>query len=169
MDLSSNSFNSVGVAPSSSSSSPTLWSLHLANNHFEGNLPLITRNCYELITLDLGGNGFTGEIPGWIAYSMPQLTFLRLSSNMLSGSIPHYPSRFSSSPSFSYYIYHTTGSPVPYLSTSRILPAWHSSRNMGRRSFISSRAPSSSRLQLVWILEERELCVQQDDSIHHGY
>jgi hypothetical protein len=90
MDLSSNSFNSVGVgvAPSSSSSSPTLWSLHLANNHFEGNLPLIIRNCYELITLDLGGNGFTGEIPGWIAESMPQLRFLRLSSNMLSGSIP---------------------------------------------------------------------------------
>ncbi|XP_008644794.2 LRR receptor-like serine/threonine-protein kinase FLS2, partial [Zea mays] len=90
MDLSSNSFSSVAPSSSSSSSaSDTLQSLHLANNRFQGNVPSIIRNCYELITLDLGGNNFTGEIPGWIiAESMPKLRFLRLSSNMLSGSIP---------------------------------------------------------------------------------
>ncbi|OEL23493.1 Receptor-like protein 12 [Dichanthelium oligosanthes] len=86
VDLSSNYFS--GIVPSSMSSSITLQSLHLANNHFEGNFPSIIKNRYKLITLDLGGNSFTGEIPSWIAESLPQLRFLRLSSNMFSGFIP---------------------------------------------------------------------------------
>lgn len=63
-------------------------SLHLAKNHFVGNVPSIIKKCRKLITLDLGGNNFTGEIPPWIAESMPRLRFLRLSSNMFSGMIP---------------------------------------------------------------------------------
>lgn len=87
MDLSSNSFHGV-LPPWPTSSSITLQSLHLANNHFEGDFPSIIKKCDNLITLDLASNSFTGEIPSWIAQSSPQLRFLRLSSNMFAGTIP---------------------------------------------------------------------------------
>lgn len=87
MDLSSNSLHGV-IPPWPGSSSLTLQSLHLANNHFKGDFPSVIKKCGNLITLDLASNSFTGEIPSWIAESSPQLRLLRLSSNMFAGKIP---------------------------------------------------------------------------------
>jgi Leucine rich repeat len=41
----------------------------------------------SLVTLDLGENNFSGEIPVWIGSSFPVLKILRLHSNKFNGSI----------------------------------------------------------------------------------
>lgn len=50
---------------------------------------MVLKECKDLITLDLGGNSFSGAIPSWVSKSLPELKFLRLSSNMFDGAIPH--------------------------------------------------------------------------------
>ena len=47
------------------------------------------KKCKNLRILDLGGNNFSGTIPSWVSMSLPELNFLRLSSNMFDGIIPH--------------------------------------------------------------------------------
>ncbi|XP_062200460.1 LRR receptor-like serine/threonine-protein kinase FLS2 [Phragmites australis] len=57
--------------------------LHLHDLNFQ--------NCTSLEVLDFAANnilGDLGEIPSWIAESLPQLRFLRFSSNMFDGTIP---------------------------------------------------------------------------------
>ena len=49
----------------------------------------------ELVTLDLGGNNFFGEIPPWLGYGFPALKILRLSFNHFSGNIPAMLSKLS--------------------------------------------------------------------------
>ncbi|XP_044978035.1 LRR receptor-like serine/threonine-protein kinase GSO1 [Hordeum vulgare subsp. vulgare] len=87
MDLSSNSFS--GVIPFSRTCQVKLKYLLLANNHFRGTFRLGLKKCINLTTLDLGGNDFSGTIPSWASMSLPKLNFLRLSSNMFDGIIPH--------------------------------------------------------------------------------
>ena len=47
------------------------------------------KKCKNLRILDLGGNNFSGRIPSWVSMSLPELNFLRLSSNMFDDIIPH--------------------------------------------------------------------------------
>ncbi|XP_042383653.1 receptor-like protein EIX2 [Zingiber officinale] len=63
--------------------------LHLGNNNLSGPFPSFLKNCKYLVTLDLGGNGFSGEIPRWVGGALPDLRFLRLSSNSFHGVIPN--------------------------------------------------------------------------------
>uniref|UniRef100_A0A2C9V615 Uncharacterized protein n=1 Tax=Manihot esculenta TaxID=3983 RepID=A0A2C9V615_MANES len=55
------------------------------SNFLEGPIPLST---VEIELLELSNNRFSGPIPGKIAESMPNLVFLSLSGNQLTGDIP---------------------------------------------------------------------------------
>ncbi|GMP70236.1 hypothetical protein CsSME_00029174 [Camellia sinensis var. sinensis] len=61
--------------------------LHLNNNSLYRELPLGLRNCTTLVVLDLGGNGLSRNIPGWIG-ELECLRILRLHKNMFNGKIP---------------------------------------------------------------------------------
>ncbi|PRQ30253.1 putative leucine-rich repeat domain, L domain-containing protein [Rosa chinensis] len=83
-NLSGNFSSSMGV-PSS------LNVLDLSNNNFGGQIPSsLFQNCSKLVSIDLGGNRFTGSIP---LQTRPKVSnefyMLRLRSNSLSGHIPH--------------------------------------------------------------------------------
>jgi Leucine-rich repeat (LRR) protein len=67
---------------------PNLVSLHLSYNKLVGGFPLQPMSCTRLVTLDLGGNNFSGEIPTWIGSGFPVLEILRLGSNQFNGAIP---------------------------------------------------------------------------------
>nr|CDM85557.1 unnamed protein product [Triticum aestivum] len=56
-----------------------LSTMALSQNQLHGTL---------LTDRDLGGNDFSGTIPSWVSISLPELIFLRLSSNMFDGIIP---------------------------------------------------------------------------------
>ncbi|PRQ30276.1 putative non-specific serine/threonine protein kinase [Rosa chinensis] len=83
-NLSGNFTSSMGV-PSS------LRVLDLSKNNFGGQIPSsLFQNCSGLVSIDLGGNRFTGSIP---LQTRPNVSYdfymLRLRSNSLSGHIPH--------------------------------------------------------------------------------
>ncbi|KAL1802634.1 hypothetical protein ACET3Z_031281 [Daucus carota] len=59
--------------------------IDLSNNLFEGQIPLLS---VEIELLDLSRNKFSGPIPPHISESMPNLVFLSLSGNNLTGEIP---------------------------------------------------------------------------------
>nr|XP_029117981.1 LOW QUALITY PROTEIN: receptor-like protein EIX2 [Elaeis guineensis] len=63
-----------------------LESFNLSSNHFEGPLPNFNSSMLSL--LDLSNNSFSGVIHPDIGKSMPNLIYLSLSTNNLSGEIP---------------------------------------------------------------------------------
>ncbi|KAG1354945.1 receptor-like protein EIX2 [Cocos nucifera] len=73
-----------------------LQSLHVRNNSLSGEFPSFLRLCKQLVILDLGENGFSGNIPTWIGESLPSLRVLRLRSNFFDGNIPMQISSLSS-------------------------------------------------------------------------
>lgn len=89
LDLSSNGF--TGKVPSgfcsSSSSSPVLEKLLLANNYFSGAVPSELGKCRNLRQIDLSFNNLTGEIPIEI-WNLPKISDLVMWANNLTGEIP---------------------------------------------------------------------------------
>ncbi|KAJ4782561.1 LRR receptor-like serine/threonine-protein kinase GSO2 [Rhynchospora pubera] len=81
--LSNNNFSSLPLIQA-----PFLESLHLSNNRFVGKFPLLQQNWASLITIDIGENKISGEIPSWMGSSFPVLQVLRLHSNQFNGYIP---------------------------------------------------------------------------------
>ncbi|KAG1354960.1 receptor-like protein 19 [Cocos nucifera] len=83
--------------PQQGGSYPTeLQSLHMRNNSLSGEFPSFLRFCKQLVTLDLGENRFSGNIPTWIGESLSSLRVLRLRSNFFDGNIPMQISSLSS-------------------------------------------------------------------------
>ncbi|KAG1354006.1 receptor-like protein EIX2 [Cocos nucifera] len=66
----------------------SLESLHLKKNSLSGDVPLTLKDCKRLTVLDLGENGFCGNIPTWLGERLSSLRVLRLRSNMFRGNIP---------------------------------------------------------------------------------
>ncbi|KAK9127435.1 hypothetical protein Syun_016232 [Stephania yunnanensis] len=70
---------------------PSLQALDLSNNQIRGKLPLELRNGLkftEMDMLNLRGNLFSGTIPLNINETMPNLSHVSLSNNLIEGSIP---------------------------------------------------------------------------------
>ncbi|CAM6102670.1 unnamed protein product [Calypogeia fissa] len=83
VDLSNNSF--TGPVPDDLVSLPSLASLLLAGNNFNGTVPPSLSNS-TLSIVDLSGNSLSGFLP--TDWNTPNLTYLDLSGNNLSGPIP---------------------------------------------------------------------------------
>ncbi|XP_016648199.1 PREDICTED: LOW QUALITY PROTEIN: LRR receptor-like serine/threonine-protein kinase GSO1 [Prunus mume] len=82
--------NLSGNIPSSMGVPRSLLVLKLNDNNFGGRIPSsIWKNCTGLRSIDLGGNRLTGNMSLWIGSNAPELFFLRLRSNFLSGHVPH--------------------------------------------------------------------------------
>ncbi|XP_075644929.1 receptor-like protein EIX2 [Castanea sativa] len=73
-----------GKIPSSMGFLSSLSILVLSNNHLEGEIPSTLQKC-SLLSIDLGGNRLSGNLPSWIRST---ILMLRLRSNQFSGSIP---------------------------------------------------------------------------------
>ncbi|XP_060667295.1 receptor-like protein EIX2 [Ziziphus jujuba] len=85
--LNYNSFG--GVIPSSFGSLIFLQSLHLRSNNLSGILSLsVLQNYINLVTLDLSGNKFGGNVPTWLGTSPSMLRFLSAGFNEFHGHIP---------------------------------------------------------------------------------
>jgi Leucine-rich repeat (LRR) protein len=65
---------------------PSVYSFDLSSNNLEGPLPLFRSNLSELY---LQNNMFSGAIPENISELLPKLSWLDLSSNSITGRIPH--------------------------------------------------------------------------------
>ncbi|GJY85134.1 leucine-rich repeat-containing protein [Tanacetum coccineum] len=68
--------------------SSSLKLLNLADTGLKGKLPHYIFNLHSLETLDLYSNTLTGDIPSDISVSLTHLTYLRLSYNRLTGTLP---------------------------------------------------------------------------------
>ncbi|XP_018505600.2 receptor-like protein EIX2 [Pyrus x bretschneideri] len=80
--------NLSGNMPSSMGVPSSLYVLKMNDNNLGGTIPSsIWRNCTSLRSIDLGGNKFTGNMTLWIGSNAPDLFFIRLRSNLLSGHI----------------------------------------------------------------------------------
>ncbi|XP_030964906.1 receptor-like protein EIX2 [Quercus lobata] len=82
MDISYNHLH--GKIPRSMGFLSSLSILVLRNNHLYGEIPSTLQKC-SLLSIDLGGNRFSGNLPSWIG---PNILILRLRSNLFSGIIP---------------------------------------------------------------------------------
>ncbi|KAL8233294.1 hypothetical protein R6Q57_003072 [Mikania cordata] len=66
----------------------TVMTINLQDMGLSGPFPKGIRKCTPLQTLDLSGNYFLGSIPSNLAKDLPNILFLDLSHNNLSGPIP---------------------------------------------------------------------------------
>ncbi|KAK4595020.1 hypothetical protein RGQ29_018672 [Quercus rubra] len=82
MDISYNHLH--GKIPRSMGFLSSLSILVLSNNHLYGEIPSTLQEC-SLLSIDLGGNRLSGNLPSWIG---PNILILRLRSNLFSGIIP---------------------------------------------------------------------------------
>lgn len=85
LDLANNFFD--GELPLCSRKMRHLNSLDLSNNSLSGECPIFVKDNAFLMLLDLAWNNFFGTLPTWIGNSVG-LNFLRLSHNKFSGTIP---------------------------------------------------------------------------------
>ncbi|KAG0454778.1 hypothetical protein HPP92_024070 [Vanilla planifolia] len=76
-----------GPLSSSLSNVTFLGVLNLQHNRFHGNIPVELGRLSELERIDLGGNDLIGEIPHELSF-LPKLSFLVLGNNNLDGIIP---------------------------------------------------------------------------------
>ncbi|XP_056176578.1 receptor-like protein EIX2 [Syzygium oleosum] len=96
LDLSRNDLN--GTIPLSIGNMTSLTTLVISNNYLSGEIPRFWSNLSLLFILDMSNNSlsgpipsenkFLGNIPAWIAESIPSLLILRLRSNSFTGEIP---------------------------------------------------------------------------------
>ncbi|KAF8685359.1 hypothetical protein HU200_043983 [Digitaria exilis] len=86
LDLGENKFG--GKIPDSIGQLKRLQELHLDYNSMFGELPSTLNNCTELITLDLKGNIFSGELNKVNFSNFPNLKTIDLMRNNFNGSIP---------------------------------------------------------------------------------
>ena len=97
LDLSNNNFG--GEIPWSCLNPQQLTFLKLSQNNFSGQLPEISSTnlseisvLFKLSYLDLSSNFLSGSIPSWI-FSLPDLRYLSLEINQLTGHIKEFQSR----------------------------------------------------------------------------
>ncbi|OVA02665.1 Protein kinase domain [Macleaya cordata] len=74
--------------PSSLGNITQLFELRLQSNNLIGSIPLSIKNYQRLHKLDLSDNGLNGTIPKDILSSSSHLTYLNISHNSLTGSLP---------------------------------------------------------------------------------
>ncbi|CAK9180389.1 unnamed protein product [Ilex paraguariensis] len=79
--------NFRGKLPDSIGNLMFLTHLLLSSSNFIGSIPSLLANLTLIVELDLRGNSFSGSIPPFHASAVPNLEFLRLSSNLLNGVI----------------------------------------------------------------------------------
>ena len=60
----------------------------LKNNNLSGEFPRFLQNAPYLSFVDLSHNKFSGSVPTWIVEQMPSLEVLILRSNMFHGHLP---------------------------------------------------------------------------------
>ncbi|KAH3722897.1 receptor protein-tyrosine kinase CEPR1, partial [Pelomyxa schiedti] len=70
----------------------TVKKLLLQNNLFSGTLPISPKESAKLLTLDLSSNMISGTIPQAFWVSLPRVTSMNMSHNLLGGSIENYNS-----------------------------------------------------------------------------
>ncbi|KAF3957878.1 hypothetical protein CMV_017152, partial [Castanea mollissima] len=73
-----------GKIPTSMGFMHSLSILVLSNNHLYGEIPSTLQHC-SLWSIDLSGNHLSGNLPSWIE---PDISILRLRSNLFNGTIP---------------------------------------------------------------------------------
>nr|KYP42884.1 LRR receptor-like serine/threonine-protein kinase FLS2 [Cajanus cajan] len=61
--------------------------VNLSHNHIHGTFPAFLKKINPLISLDLGENNFSGNIPTWIGERLLNIKILRLRSNKFSGNL----------------------------------------------------------------------------------
>ncbi|XP_073151314.1 probable LRR receptor-like serine/threonine-protein kinase At2g24230 [Henckelia pumila] len=83
LDLSFNAFS--GNIPESVSSITTLQALNLSNNMFESKVPSGITRCPRLVSVDLSANKLRGRLPEGFGAAFPNLKFLNLADNEISG------------------------------------------------------------------------------------
>ncbi|XP_058210584.1 receptor kinase-like protein Xa21 [Rhododendron vialii] len=86
LSLRNNTF--TGAIPTKLGNLFRLHKLNLGINGFEGEIPTSLSRCTNLSFLSVGQNMLVGELPKELAYSMPRLVSLYVSSNNLTGGIP---------------------------------------------------------------------------------
>jgi Leucine-rich repeat (LRR) protein len=86
LDISANNLN--GTIPATLGSIVSLKEMYLDNNTLEGPIPTELAQCQNLMKLSLEVNQLTGDI-GSVINTLPRsLTWLDLTANLLSGTIP---------------------------------------------------------------------------------
>lgn len=83
LDLSFNAFS--GSIPESISSITTLQALNLSNNMFESKVPSGITQFPWLVSMDLSANKLSGHLPEGFGAAFPNLKFLNLAENKISG------------------------------------------------------------------------------------
>ncbi|CAA0821099.1 Probable LRR receptor-like serine/threonine-protein kinase [Striga hermonthica] len=83
LDISFNNFS--GRIPEEIGSLAGLQALNLSRNGFGSGIPLGICQCKSLVSLDLSENNLVGLLPNGFAAAFPQLRFLRLAGNQISG------------------------------------------------------------------------------------
>ncbi|CAA0814708.1 Probable LRR receptor-like serine/threonine-protein kinase [Striga hermonthica] len=83
LDLSFNNFS--GSIPDGISSVAVLEALNLSRNGFDSAVPLGICQCKSLVSIDLSENNLIGQLPDGFGAALPQLRFLSLAGNMISG------------------------------------------------------------------------------------
>jgi Leucine-rich repeat (LRR) protein len=123
-----------------------LASIHLSNNKLVGGFPLMPMISHKLVTIDLGENNFSGEIPTWIGSSFPVLTILRLRLNKFNGSIPPSFSKLNKLQLLDLSNNNLTG-PIPYIFSGMSSMAIKNSSN---ESHINLFRSYEEKIDVVW-------------------
>ncbi|KAK6156609.1 LOW QUALITY PROTEIN: hypothetical protein DH2020_010857 [Rehmannia glutinosa] len=83
LDLSFNNFN--GSIPEAISSLTSLQVLNLSHNVFESTIPMGISQCRGLVSVDLSENNLIGSLPNGFGVAFPEMKFLNLAENGISG------------------------------------------------------------------------------------
>ncbi|KAJ3064777.1 hypothetical protein HDU98_011839 [Podochytrium sp. JEL0797] len=91
LDISNNKF--TRIAPEFAQLQKLTY-LNIAGNAFTGPIPEPIARLTSLKTLYAYDNQFTGEMPGWIYMDLPNLHYLDVSNNLLTGRIDKYGGQY---------------------------------------------------------------------------